>query len=167
MFVYNGFWNVVVTPPILGWVKACVDIGGLKLGGKPCMGIVLIAIILTLLRAWVVIAYWVANTWVRTSSKGWVLARECSPSLFLSSLKEFLDDGVFYHAMLDTRHNSTSSQNHALIKQKFSFFDTFLFQVPPGCANLFTGFLVEETNKSTILNLLHESQFGEWKRFLW
>ena len=31
---------------------------------------------------------------------------------------------------------------------------------------VFTCFLVDETNKLIIINLFHEYQFGEWKRFL-
>ena len=101
VFIYNIFWNVVVTAPIPDYIWAYVTMGGTKPGGKPYIGVVFVAIVLITLGAKVVIACPIARTGVKTGSKGWEIG-EFSPLLFTSSLiEEFLDDGVFYLAMLD------------------------------------------------------------------
>ena len=77
--------------------------GGTKPSGRPYIGSVLMAIVLLLLGARVAIIRPVIVTGVKTDSNGWLPIGEFSLSLFSSSLEEeFLDDGVFYLAMLDT-----------------------------------------------------------------
>ena len=166
VLVYNGLWKVVVTTPNLDYVWACVAIGGIKPSGKPYMGIVLSAIVLTLLGTWIVITRPVADTGVKTGSKDWVAIGECSPSLFTSSLEEeFLYDGVFYLAILDTIVPLLKIMHQ--YRTNFFPFLTLFFSGPTRRANLFIRFLVDKTNKLFAINLLHESQLGKRKRFLW
>ena len=77
VLVYNGFWNVVVTAPNPGCVWACVAIGGTKPGGKSYMDIVLMAIVVILLGAWVVVVRQVVATGAKTGSNGWVVIGQC------------------------------------------------------------------------------------------
>ena len=85
---------------------------GTKPSGRPYIGSVLMAIVLLLLGARVAIIHPVIVTGVKTDSNGWLPIGEFSLSLFSSSLEEeFLDDGVFDLAMLDTMVQLLNSGN--------------------------------------------------------